>query len=175
MNPTKEEIAKIRAAAEKATKGPWKSNPTVTGWIQAENGNLVASAEYSSGHSAAKLISAKQCKANADFIALTDPTTMIAMCDALEAKDGPGQWSLKEWPHQTHLRAKTAEELLAKVKCLFGEQLFFAQLQAKDKEIEQAIKFLEEALPQMACVTHFQNGLITAIGTFLEALNKKGE
>ncbi len=33
----------------------------------------------------------------------------------------------------------------------------------------QAMALLEEALPHIECTDHFQNGLITAIGTFLEA------
>ncbi len=40
-------------------------------------------------------------------------------------------------------------------------------------ENEQAVKFLEEALPHITCENHFQSGLITAIGTFLQALKEK--
>ncbi|MHC4121987.1 MAG: hypothetical protein ACYSSI_00305 [Planctomycetota bacterium] len=52
------------------------------------------------------------------------------------------------------------------------------QLQAENEKLQaehnQAIKFLEEALPHIECENHFQCGLITAIGTFLNAL-KGGE
>ncbi len=44
-----------------------------------------------------------------------------------------------------------------------------------EKENEQAIKFLTEALPEIECVNHFQNGLITAIGTFLQALKENDD
>lgn len=44
------------------------------------------------------------------------------------------------------------------------------QLQAEN---EQAMRFLQEALPHIECINHFTNGLITAIGTFLQA--QKGE
>ena len=47
------------------------------------------------------------------------------------------------------------------------------ELESLEAENKQAIKFLEEALPYITCENHFQSGLITAIGTFLQAL--KGE
>ncbi len=59
------EVAKIRAAANKATKGPWEHR----------TGKVVIGA----------YILAECSYENASFIALTDPTTIIAMCDALEA------------------------------------------------------------------------------------------
>ncbi len=40
-------------------------------------------------------------------------------------------------------------------------------------EREQAIIFLNEALPHIECTNHFQNGLITAIGTFLQTITDK--
>ncbi|KKL78869.1 hypothetical protein LCGC14_2020490 [marine sediment metagenome] len=41
-------------------------------------------------------------------------------------------------------------------------------------ENEQAIKFLNEALPYITCENHYQSGLITAIGTFVQTLSKGG-
>ena len=48
-----------------------------------------------------------------------------------------------------------------------GVEALISKLQA---EKDQAVKFLEEVLPHIECANHFQNGLITAIGTFLQAL-----
>lgn len=35
----------------------------------------------------------------------------------------PNEWDLKEWPVQTHLRSKTMDEHIEKIKCLFGDEL----------------------------------------------------
>ena len=43
------------------------------------------------------------------------------------------------------------------------------ELDRQAKENRQAVKFLEEALPHITCENDFQSGLITAIGTFLQA------
>ena len=55
----------------------------------------------------------------------------------------------------------------------------FKELEEKcerlEKENKQAMKFLRDALPEIECVNHFQNGLITAIGTFLEALKENDD
>ncbi len=52
----------------------------------------------------------------------------------------------------------------------------YKTLQAeKAQEKGQAVKFLYEALPHIECRNHFQSGLITAIGTFLDALKKGGK
>lgn len=32
-------------------------------------------------------------------------------------------WDIKEWPYQTHLRAKTRAEHLEQIRCLFGKEL----------------------------------------------------
>ena len=43
--------------------------------------------------------------------------------DRLQAELEKHRRDIKEWPHQTHLWAKTKSEHLEQIKCLFGEEL----------------------------------------------------
>ena len=52
--------------------------------------------------------------------------------DQLQAK--LKEWDYREWPFQTHLRAKTKEKHLEQIRCLFGKELF-AELETKNEEI----------------------------------------
>ncbi len=78
-------------------------------------------------------------------------------------------------PTTSHPQPTRTEEELVRI---FSEhkqlQAQLATANAENERLraehEQAIKFLEEALPHIACENHFQNGLIVAIGTFLQAL-----
>lgn len=46
----------------------------------------------------------------------------------------PDQWDLKEWPCQTHLRAKTMEKHLEQIQTMFGDKLD-SPLQQQNREL----------------------------------------
>ena len=93
--PTKAELDAIRASAEKATEAPWRSiiiRPHGGGDVYAVNPDK--SREFICSTSG-------NAHANANFIALTDPTTILALCDALEAKEAENV-ILKQRDSDTH-------------------------------------------------------------------------
>ncbi len=64
-----------------------------------------------------------------------------AMCDEIKRLTeivNAEPWDLKEWPVQTHMRSKTMDEHLAKIKCLFGKELY-ADLQSTNTLLREAI------------------------------------
>lgn len=79
---TEESLSKIRAAVEKATEGPWvvfqDSLNSVA--LQSKIGLYVAEMVWDNPDDTMPT----DWQANADFIALTDPTTILAMCDRIE-------------------------------------------------------------------------------------------
>jgi len=88
--------------------------------------------------------------------------------------------TIKEWKsYYTEAPATPAErvieslsEKVARQACQDVQEICIIaeQLQAEN---EQAVKLLRHALPEIKCVNHYQNGLINAIGEFLQALQEQ--
>ena len=90
--------AELRALAEAATPGPWEGHTTgdVAAWmVYGEDGWVVASACVVENKPGERHLPAfttiedglARADANALFIAATDPTTVIALLDRLEAAE----------------------------------------------------------------------------------------
>ncbi len=146
---TQTELDKIRAAAEKATKGEWKQ---MTGKVVA-GAYVVAECDYP----------------DARFIALTDPTTMLRILDALEAKDKKNENLKAEVVIQKN-KAETAELKQVQFQNTMLDNsakqttkicVLQVQLQAKDKEIEglQNSALYHENIKYKVCISHLSAGV----------------
>lgn len=89
LDPTK--LAGVRSAAEKATPGPWGQDDSEI-HTPGPDFTLIAETQPLPGDSDPSGFSPQEI-ANAAFIALANPATVIEMCDAIERLSAlPGHW-----------------------------------------------------------------------------------